>query len=383
MTSPEIVVVGGGPAGTVAALVLARAGRRVLLVDAGTRDPTRRVGEALPPASRPLLADLGLLDRIRCGPHLPCLGNVSAWGSPVARTHDFLREPHGPGWHLDRAAFDASLRAAAEEAGARVESRVRGRGLERHGEGWRVRLRQARAETREVDCTWIVDATGRSSALARRLGATRRRDDRLLAFVARYRPTPDAPADQDARTWIEAAPGGWWYTARVPSGDRVVAFHSDADLSDSSVLRTSDGFGARLTETRNLHALLVDRGYVPAHPPHGVDASSARLDRVAGPGWLAVGDAAVSFDPLSSQGLLNACYTGLRGAEAVLAGSPSALAAYSERVETIYRTYLDHKASFYALEERWPERPFWRRRRPGTSGHDGRRARTKGDGVRM
>lgn len=365
----EVVVIGGGPAGATAALTLANAGRRVLLVG-GEGGRAASVGEALPPAARPLLRDLGLLPLVEGDGHLPCLGNVSAWGSGELVVHDFLRDPHGPGWHLDRQRYDRALRNAAAEAGARIEPETHGAGVERDGEGWAVRLRSggpghgAPAE-RTVHASWLVDATGRASAVARWVGARRRRADRLVAFVARFRPQAGAGGDRDDRTWIEAVEDGWWYSARIPPGERVVAFHTDAALADLAVLRSADGFAGRLGRAPHLGPLLAGRGYRIVGRPRGVDASSAILDRVAGAGWLAVGDAAASFDPLSSQGLLNAHYTGLRGGQAILrslAGDPTAVPGYAARIDRIYRAFLAHRTTYYGAEGRWRTRPFWSQR---------------------
>ncbi|HEU4559656.1 MAG TPA: tryptophan 7-halogenase, partial [Longimicrobium sp.] len=130
------VVAGGGPAGAAAALALARTGRRVLLVDAAPSPIP--VGEALPPVGRALLGELGLLDRFLRQGHAPSHGNASAWGSGELATHDFMFGVHGHGWHLDRARFDAGLRAAAAEAGAEVVSHARVAGAARTGDGWFV-----------------------------------------------------------------------------------------------------------------------------------------------------------------------------------------------------------------------------------------------------
>ena len=368
-TATDVVIVGGGPAGAVAALVLARAGRRVTVIEAAEEGAAPRVGEALPPAARPLFTDLGLLDRIRDGSHLPCPGNLSFWGSPEARQHDFLRDPHGTGWHLDRGEFDTALRAAAVEQGATVRKSTRVRTAARQKDSWHLTLGANRRGTgggaEELSCAWLIDATGRGGGLAAAAGAERRRDDPLIALIARFRPTTGAPVDHDARTWIEAAPDGWWYSARLPQGERLVAFHTDPDLVDPAELRSCDGFLEHLRAAPRLGALLTAHGYRLTARPRGADAGSARLEPAAEEGWLAVGDAGLSLDPLSSQGLLTAAYTGLRGAEAVLtalAGEPHAVRRYWNRLHSIYAAYLEHRAHYYALETRWNDREFWRRR---------------------
>ncbi|WP_029412907.1 FAD-dependent monooxygenase [Paracidovorax oryzae] len=108
----DAAIAGAGPAGAACAAVLARAGWRVLLADAeGERDA--RIGENLPPAVFHLLAELGLREAVRADGHRPCLGSWSSWGDASGRASDTLRQLQGDGVQLDRARFDARLRAAA------------------------------------------------------------------------------------------------------------------------------------------------------------------------------------------------------------------------------------------------------------------------------
>jgi len=358
-------VAGGGPAGAAAALALARGGRDVLLVDDRPRGAFR-IGEALAPAALPLLRDLGVLARVAEDVHLPRHGNLASWGSAGLHASDFIFDPNGHGFSLDRARFDASLRDAAREAGARVHAGARVASAERDGDGWRVVLR-APEGVQDVSCEWLVDATGRSSALARQHGAVRVHADRLVAFNARF--TAAREGDRDTRTMVESAPGGWWYTALVPGGERVVAWLTDADLADRAALLTEEGFAAAVAESRHVSAALRAYDYFISQRPRGADAGSSRLDRFAGDGWIAAGDSALAFDPLSSQGILTALYTGLRAGQALhahLGGDAGALAAYAERLEEIHRAYEENRAVFYGYEARWADLPFWRRRLPAS-----------------
>jgi len=352
------VVAGGGPAGAAAALALARAGRAVLLVDAVR--PAAAIGEALPPVGRALLDELGLLEGFLRQEHAPSPGNSSAWGSGEVATHDFLFGLHGHGWHLDRARFDAGLRAAAEGAGVELHTPARVTGAERTADGWRVRVATGDGE-RDVACAWLVDATGRSAALARRHGGARVRHDRLVAVHARFRPLGDG--ERDGRTLVEAVPDGWWYTARLPTGERVAAFLADAVAIHRHGLLAPAAFAGALSRTTHLRAVLAE--YAPACAPRGADAGSARLAPPAGDGWIAAGDAALSFDPLSSHGILNALHTGTLAGSAVhahLSGDPTVVPAYVRHVDALYAAYLQHLRAYYAMETRWPERPFWSRR---------------------
>ena len=348
----DAVVAGAGPAGSVASRQLAHLGRRVLLVD-DVDSGRPKVGESLPGAARSLLRDLGLLRQVEEGPHLTSHGNLSAWGSDEPQTTDFLRDPHGAGWHLDRARFDADLRTAARKAGV-VERRGRVRAVHAGDEVWRVELGEESVETR-----WLLDATGRHAAVARVLGVRRQRDEGLVALFTWGEKTA---GDRETRTLVETVPEGWWYTARLPQGRRVVVLHTEGERA-AALLRTPGAWGEALRHTRWVKACLAESTFEAE--PRATEACGARLDAFFGERWVALGDAALSFDPLSSQGLFNALYTGLRSAEAVhaaLDGDRGAVVAYGERLESIRQAYLEHHRLYYSMEFRWPEAGFWARR---------------------
>jgi hypothetical protein len=114
-----------------------------------------------------------------------------------------------------------------------------------------------------------------------------------------------------------------------------------------------------------LSALLTDVGFVPGAEKGATAANSSSLEPPANEGWLAVGDAAISFDPISSQGLLNALFTGLAAAEAAdryLQGDVLALSEYVKVIGGIRAAYRQHLQLCYASETRWPQAPFWQRR---------------------
>jgi 2-polyprenyl-6-methoxyphenol hydroxylase-like FAD-dependent oxidoreductase len=113
---------------------------------------------------------------------------------------------------------------------------------------------------------------------------------------------------------------------------------------------------------------------LPTHPKlETLTLTSASTDCAEipfGEGWLAIGDAALAFDPLSSQGLLFALHSALAAAN-VLIDSASVgkftSATYSKWVQTVFEDYIRHYEGYYKLENRWPDSPFWRRRRAATS----------------
>ncbi|HEV7368226.1 NAD(P)/FAD-dependent oxidoreductase [Arenibaculum sp.] len=352
----DVVVCGGGPAGAVASHQLARAGHRVLLADRIDPD-AHKVGEALPGAAARLLRALGLPVPPGDGGHAPIGGNLSAWGADAPVATDFLRDPDGPGWRLDRRRFDAELRSAAAAAGAglRTAHLVE---LAREGREWRIGFDDGGT----VRARWLVDATGRRAAVARKLGAVRHRDARLVAVYALGKASPAFRAN---RTLIEAVPRGWWYAARLPSGDAVAGFHTDP-RDAVPLVRDHEAWEQALAQSRHVFALMGGTRF--DRPLGATEACGARLNEVLGDGWVACGDAAQSFDPVSAQGILSALHGGMKAAElvrAALEGAAPDRDAYRAQLDRIRRTYLARRLAAYRSERRWPEERFWTRHGAG------------------
>lgn len=368
VTTVDVAIAGGGPGGAAAAIALAKQCQRVLLADAGTgRWP--RIGEGLPPTARGLLRELGVLDQVLADGHRRSPGTVAFWGSNTAHTEDTLFGLHGDGLQLDRARFDAGLRTAAHAAGAQVHEGARLRLLERGDArtSHTVELRIGEAAPMRVQARWLIDASGRSASLARALGAQRIAHDHLLAFHQRL--IGGAATDRDGRTWVEAVADGWWYSVLLPSGERLIAYLSDFSgehgAAERRGLLTGECLWDALRLAPRLHALCSEHGWRPHGVVQGADASSTELEHAGGESWLAVGDAALAFDPLASKGIANALYTGLRAAGVIWAcerGDADAVGGYARNLREVHRVYRGQCWGFYAMEGRWLEREFWRGR---------------------
>ena len=333
--------------------MLARAGIPVTLLAPPERTAFA-IGEGLPPAMRPILDALGLSARIEAQGHRHAMGNRSAWGSERLTETDFIMHPFGHGWHLDRRAFDRGLLEAAREAGAIV---VPGslRDVAGGPGAWRANI-AAGAASSTIVADVVIDCSGRRAAFARRQGARRKRVDRLVACAALFAsPAPD----HDATTLIESVADGWWYTARLPDARRIVMFLTDSDLPSARDARTPGAFRRRLAQTLHVGPLCAACGHDVASPLRVVAADTGRLDLVCGDGWLAAGDAAASFDPVSSQGIMSAMQFGQGAAEAVLQGTSI---GYAAAVDALFERYSAMRASVYAQERRWADAPFWARR---------------------
>jgi flavin-dependent dehydrogenase len=400
-----VAVIGGGPAGALTARSLAQQGIAVVLLDQSDPAQPRNhfsIGEGLPPAAQEIMQTLGIWEDFVTAGHQPAYGNCSAWGSATLVDNDFLRHPYGRGWHLDRARFDSELRQLAVQAGVQLLQPAKVTGCRATAIGFTIDYHDPRVPSSQrsfpsatLKVRAVVDATGRASKIAQSLGATKIVDDRLMGFAQCW-PTND----QDSRTLVEAVAEGWWYTALLPQQQRLAIYFTDPDLPAAKLARSITGWRQLLALTTHLSAIAGDFSNKVANgsanslrenqlavsinsnrsqfadalvvdkerslAPRSLAAGSARLLPPSNPsGWLAVGDAAAAFDPLSSQGIVCAM-EGASRAASTLANyfhhNNKDFTAYNRWLTTLYFNYRHNYMVYYQLERRWPNSIFWQRR---------------------
>ena len=382
-TTWDVVIVGAGPAGAATAITLAKFGQRVLLVE--ERVSTRfKLGESLPPTS------IGLVKHFLGDPegpeqNLPGLfrtaGNVSLWATEQADLADFFFTLTGFGLCVERLAFDEALRSNAVAAGATLLKGVRFQSCARIADrsfNWQLRL-TSETRTRQYRARYLVDCSGRRGAVARTLGVqTVHNDDRLFAYAQWFSCVGD---DDDRYTRIEAAPHGWWYSNRLPSTEgneirRLVVLHTDKDLPAARMAACRQGFDQLLDNSTHIAPLLKARGYHPCGTIRGAPANSQRLRDFCGDAWMAVGDAAQAYDPLSSQGIDKALRTASHAGHMIhyaLTDCPQGTAGlecrnayvhqYDLQQRQLWQEYLSQRDFYYRIQPRWSDQPFWQRRR--------------------
>ena len=166
-------------------------------------------------------------------------------------------------------------------------------------------------------------------------------------------------APPDLRTYVESAPAGWWYSAPLPQGETIAMFFTDCELyTREGVVLEEQLEKASLTRSRLLGAEMVATRTVYA-------ASSCRK-AIAGEAWLAVGDSASSYDPLSGMGIFKALRQGTNAAIAAdgfLRGEAGLLAEYAAGVRREWDAYVRQRRAHYAAETRWAGCEFWDKRR--------------------
>jgi len=116
-------------------------------------------------------------------------------------------------------------------------------------------------------------------------------------------------------------------------------------------------------ENKEISRLItVDQSTIKLHGT--VAANSTLLEQVSGSRWAAIGDAAISFDPLSSQGMFNAMASAMQLKELIgeFGFSDELIKKHLQQTHQIWNHYLDHKHIFYQAEKRWENTEFWKRR---------------------
>jgi flavin-dependent dehydrogenase len=311
----DIAIAGGGPAGSACALSLRSLAPSLRVVQVESLQPERpRLAESLSPAAEQLLDQLGVS------------------GASMLATE-------------------------AERRGVTRMTRISVRDAERSRSGWRVMLSNGES----LNARFLVDATGTASLATRACTAEIIAIDHLAGFGRFFDEGGDAG---DFRTIVEPFADGWWYTAALPGGKRFAACMTDVDLAREMNLEDDDVWYA-LAAAMPVVGPLIARASQPG-PLAGRGAESRYIEPAAGDDWLAVGDSAARFDPLSSPGIEHALRSGIVASHAIgdalLRGDASEIVRYRDFIRRTFASYLETRRKFYAEEPRWKEHEFWSRR---------------------
>ncbi|MEX2465694.1 MAG: tryptophan 7-halogenase [Gemmatimonadota bacterium] len=360
--APDVLVLGGGPAGCAAALVLASGGHAVALVRP-ERPPGASLAQSIPPSARALLGELGMLDAIERAGFVPNRGNTAAWaGSPV-RAEVFPDGGHG--FHVDRAGLERALDAVIEQAGVTVVRGPAARFAERSGGAWHLRCLDPTGRTVRISAPWVVDATGRHGFFARKLGREPDRRTTTIALVSRV-PEEEARSDHDGHTLIESYEDGWAWSVPVGPGARCVT--AMVDPRETPI--DADSLGGTLARQLRKAPLIESiSGPGRRHPDAwACPASLYTSARYTDEGLVVAGDAGAFIDPLSSYGVKKALVSGRLAGIAIAtcledaSMTGAALAYHDAHERDVAATYRARSADFFAEAAARYGHPFWSRR---------------------
>ena len=339
-----VCVLGAGPAGCVAAYRLATLGHEVTLL-ARARHRRHMSGETVPDSVPKLLHGIGLGHVVESAAYRLVTDGLSLWETETPTLHP------SPALLLRRDLFDALLRRSAEDAGVRVVEVARASPRRLSGGGWQVTLTSAGAQ---VETEFLVDARGQRRGPP--LGAP------TIALMTDWRDAPPLPAT----TCIEAVCEAWAWGGAAPGRRQAAACFLDPERLKG--LDAAARLALYLDVLAGMRLLRPLLGGQICAPPLVLDATARVAVNLAEPDRIAVGDAAVATEPLSSQGLQGAIVSALQGAavaHTVLTHPDDAGLALdfhrSRRLATA-RHAQRHAASFHSFALARFKTPFWRRR---------------------
>ncbi len=325
----DVVVIGGGPAGSAAAIACATRGLSVALFER-ERPGRDRPGETLHPGVEPLLGQLGIANRLAEAVGARHTGIWIEWGGP-RRFEAFGGDAGGPwsGFQAWRADFDALLLTRAREVGVEVRQPCAVTGLlMRDGAPCGVRTTAG-----SIDARMVVDASGATRWLGRALDVTS--PARSPRLIARYGYMEGSCPNCDDAPSLVGDASGWTWTALV----RPKLYQWTRISFD----------GQPRPDWTPQHLL----GLTPRSHSRGADVTWRMATEAAGPGWFMVGDAAATLDPTSSHGVLKAIMSGMMAGHLIAAvldretpAEPTAV-AYHEWLAGWFSTDAAKLAQFY------------------------------------
>ena len=350
MPSFDVVVIGAGPAGSAAAGLLARGGRRVLILEKD-RFPRRKVcGDFLSASAAEALDVLGLRGEIEAEAEPIRRGTLAVAGGPEIP----FRLPEAA-LSLSRERLDARLASWAETQGAQSRFGALVRGLERSPAGFRVRFSEGPRESR-----------GRSPPRRRGLGPLGRDGPRADAPMAATAAAvflgwsrefaPDEDGALAGRVGLYLFPGGYCGLSRVEGG----GVHFAGMVDDSTRRRLAPGWDSVVAHARESNRALdraLDR-LTPSTDFKGAGPVYLAAKPPTQGGALMVGDAAGVVDPFSGQGLACALASGILAATTLEKGFSGALAwndvprAYAAAWKDRFRQRFGWSAAFRHLVSR-------------------------------
>lgn len=352
----DVIVIGGGPAGAVMASLLAQSGRSCLVLERDIH-PRDHVGESLTPSTTPIWQRIGFLEKIEEAGFVHKPG--ACWTAPHAPPDRFvsirLGEFAPPGatqsytYNVERDVFDAMLLRHAHEQGARVLQGVSVQEvLFDDGRAVGVRAKLADGWQQDLHARYVVDATGRRSLIANQL-KLRKKDSWFNQFgiYSWFSGVEPNPPGYEGFLYLHflGLERAWAWQIPLRNGICSVGVVTDKSDFDPAERGREELFDTLVARSRTLTHVM--RNATRTRPWELEGNYSYSVDRLAGDGWLLIGDALRFVDPVFSTGVDVATYSALHAFNAI----ERALAGESERAvfAQYERTIGDGADAWYDL----------------------------------
>ncbi len=313
-TPYDVVIIGGGPAGSAAATILARSGRKVVVLERD-RFPRFKIGESLLPFSMETFERLGVREKldarfiIKHGAEI-----VTSCGNHNIKFYfrDGLKNPHPTAYQVTRSEFDLLLLEHAQESGAEVRQETGAKKVDFDADGVNVTLDSGEV----IRGRYVIDASGRQSLLGTQFGSKKAYANlRKFAVYAHYENVQREPGDAGTLIRIIRTVDGWFWMIPL----------TETRMSIGKVLEQADFKRAKLSPEAFLEAAIAEQPVVTERLKYAKRVTqvyaagdySYRNTRLTGERWILAGDAAGFIDPVFSTGVFMGLLSGEQAADAI------------------------------------------------------------------
>ncbi len=354
----DVAIIGGGPAGSTAAALLVRAGRRVVVLE---RDkfPRFHIGESLLPFSMKAFTRLGLHEKFKRAGFMEKFGGAiyGACGPNGVKFYfeDGFRSQTDRSYQVTRAEFDQVLLDHAAESGAEVHEETSVDKVDFTGDGARLQIRTKDRGTREIHAEYVIDASGRNSILGAQFKLKKNYAHlQKLSVFAHYEGVVSDDGRDGTLTRMVRAIDRWFWIIPLTENRTSVGVVLDGSTYKQSKLSPEEFLEQAISEQPLLMERMQDAERV-GEVRLAADFSY-RSSRLTGDRWMLAGDAAGFIDPVFSSGVFLAVLAGEQCADilhevlARPAKKRRLFAGYEKTVNRAMDVYLRFVNAWYSKE---------------------------------
>lgn len=349
----DVIVIGGGPAGSTAATLLARKGFSVLLLERD-RFPRFQVGESLLPYNNDLFARLGVTDKMKAGDYFPKYGAQFVTGDgKIEYTFRFdrtLASQYHSSFQVKRAEFDEMLLRNAGTSGVEVREQAGVTSVDLSDPS-RVVVRTAAGD--RCEARFVLDASGHGALLGNRVGEKSDVESlKKVAIFAHFRGVPRAEGRNAGNTVIVVLQDAWFWMIPVNRELMSVGLVVDRDHVRNCGLEPEELLNRTIAATPWMAERMS--GAERVTPVYARRDFSYRMKKIVGENYALIGDAAGFLDPIFSTGVFIAMKSADIASTAVEArlrtGSMRLLKHYQRDMSTALEKYFQFISHFYRRE---------------------------------
>ena len=342
----DVIIVGAGVAGLTLSYLLKERNINHLVLDRVSKPKNLDLAETMPPSALVLLESLNLLELFSQSSS-KTFGYHSLWNNDFLTTDNFFRHnPFKYGLKLNKTKLLNDMRVLVSDHLIPMNHLVE---IDRSNENISVKIK-ADHSIQTINGRLIVDATGRSRNVLKHFGISSESFDDQVALSCHL---PYFKHPQLIHSvYVESFENGWGIVSSLNDQTNVMTLYTKKGSPILPKLKDYQNWKALLSSTRILKDFLVEDIYPKVV---GQKANSSKASQISGSNWLAIGDAAIAFDPLSSHGVSNAIFCSKSASEAIELYLTSDVAApfqnYDQTINRIFHQYLKQKSSIYSLQQ--------------------------------